>query len=308
MADILIVDDEDLIRRTIRLTLQDSGHRLALARNGQDAETLARSHHFDVVIVDMIMPEKDGIETILDFRRLMPGAKIIAISGGGRVHNFDFLEIARQVGASQVLRKPFVKREILNAVNLCLSDLGVPQRSRGRAGRDPEPLIGEDFRAPRRRSAGWPPPGRSLGPDDTTSVIEVFQIETLHAVQAVERRRDRTAAEEIESSTDRRHRNGQGPGAVEMAAQPRPFGSGLENIDLGREFGLSQGAFGEIGTGAVETGGAKIGKLRIVDADPQHDGAAERLDDRHGIDNRQVRDPDERIDQFKHQVLATVLA
>jgi CheY-like chemotaxis protein len=120
MANILVIDDEELIRRYIRSLLEDSGHRLVFARNGQEAGRFARSHRFDVIIVDMIMPEKEGIETILDFRRAMPEAKIIAISGGGRTQNLDFLQIARQVGATEVLRKPFVQKQMLDAVGRCL--------------------------------------------------------------------------------------------------------------------------------------------------------------------------------------------
>lgn len=121
MANILVIDDEELIRRYIHSALEDSGHRLVMARNGLEAGRLARLHRFDVVIVDMIMPEKEGIETIIDFRRTMPEAKIIAISGGGRSQNLDFLQIARKVGASEVLRKPFVHKQIVDAIGHCLA-------------------------------------------------------------------------------------------------------------------------------------------------------------------------------------------
>lgn len=121
MADILIIDDEGPVRRTIEAMLDDSGHSSHFARNGREAELLARSHHFDVAIVDIIMPEKDGIETIIDFRRDRPALKIIAMSGGGRLMNLEFLKIARQFGAMQALRKPFVRKDLMQAVDRCLA-------------------------------------------------------------------------------------------------------------------------------------------------------------------------------------------
>ena len=74
------------------------------------------------MITDIVMPEKEGLETIIEFKRDYPTLKIIAISSGGRSNNPDFLKIAETFGADKVLAKPIVKDELLEHVNDCLSD------------------------------------------------------------------------------------------------------------------------------------------------------------------------------------------
>jgi len=66
------------------------------------------------VITDIIMPEQEGIDTIIQIRRERPGIKIVAISGGGRIRNIDFLEMAQSLGADEVIAKPFEADELLN--------------------------------------------------------------------------------------------------------------------------------------------------------------------------------------------------
>ena len=84
--------------------------------------TVLRDEHPDVVITDIIMPEQEGIDTIIQIRRERPGIKIIAISGGGRIRNIDFLEMAQSLGADEVLAKPFEADELLSS----LIRLGIP--------------------------------------------------------------------------------------------------------------------------------------------------------------------------------------
>ena len=79
-----------------------------------------RSEKPDLVVTDIIMPEKEGIETIRDIRGEVPDAKIIAISGGGRIGNTDFLQIARKMGAIDALPKPFDPDDLLGRINTCL--------------------------------------------------------------------------------------------------------------------------------------------------------------------------------------------
>ncbi|MCH8237326.1 MAG: response regulator [Proteobacteria bacterium] len=76
---------------------------------------------FDLVITDIIMPEKEGVETIVELKQLHPSLKIIAISGGGRTRNMDFLKLAKQFGADSILAKPFSEDELMEHVNACLS-------------------------------------------------------------------------------------------------------------------------------------------------------------------------------------------
>lgn len=120
MARILIVDDEKLARMTVRQMLEGEGHEIHDAGDGQAALEQLTGTHVDVVVTDIIMPEKEGIQTIIELRREFPDVKIIAMSGGGRVGNVDFLSVAKDIGAVHVLRKPFRQAELLEAVNDCL--------------------------------------------------------------------------------------------------------------------------------------------------------------------------------------------
>lgn len=121
MARILVVDDEDLVRMTLRQMLEAAGHEVVEARNGREGLDLQTEHAFDLVLTDIIMPEQEGIETIVQLRRRNPQLRIIAISGGGRTKNMDFLKIAASVGADETLTKPFTTNELTAAVSRCLS-------------------------------------------------------------------------------------------------------------------------------------------------------------------------------------------
>lgn len=104
---ILLVDDDDLLRKMLQISMTKAGHIVIEARNGRDALEICRVEPPDLVVTDVIMPEKEGIETIGDIRRLYPDVRIIAMSGGGRNSAADYLNIARQMGAAAVLAKPF---------------------------------------------------------------------------------------------------------------------------------------------------------------------------------------------------------
>lgn len=121
MARILVVDDEELARFTIRDILETAGHEVAEAENGNEAISSQTAKPFDLIITDLIMPEKEGVETIVELRRDYPDLKIIAISGGGRTKNMDFLKLAGEFGADKILAKPFSEGELMERVNECLS-------------------------------------------------------------------------------------------------------------------------------------------------------------------------------------------
>jgi CheY-like chemotaxis protein len=106
MQKILVIDDNIVVRNTIAQILETEGYSVISAEDGRRGLSMFRSEKPDLVITDIIMPEKEGIETIRDIRGEYPEAKIIAISGGGRIGNTDFLKIARQLGASDVVAKP----------------------------------------------------------------------------------------------------------------------------------------------------------------------------------------------------------
>ena len=122
MARILVVEDDDQIRTLIKKMLEgEKEYEVAEAENGVVAVKLARKTEFDLIITDIIMPEKEGIETIKEIRQMYPMIKIIAISGGGRIGPYDYLDLAKRLGAKKVLEKPFDLKEMLVAVKELLA-------------------------------------------------------------------------------------------------------------------------------------------------------------------------------------------
>ena len=110
---ILVIDDEQLIRLQIRSALELEGYVVHEAANGNEGLARIAEAAPDVVITDILMPDKEGIETILELRRSHPKIRIIAISGGGRTGNKDFLRTAKHLGADRTLAKPFGLAELL---------------------------------------------------------------------------------------------------------------------------------------------------------------------------------------------------
>lgn len=117
MARILVVDDDDQIRSLLRRMLQKFGHDVIDAVDGKDALEKYTLNPTDLVITDILMPEKEGIQTIMELRRDFPDAKIIAISGGGAVGPETYLTMARELGADRTLTKPFTIEALQEIVN-----------------------------------------------------------------------------------------------------------------------------------------------------------------------------------------------
>ncbi|MEZ5071510.1 MAG: response regulator [Bacteroidales bacterium] len=120
MKRILIIDDEVQILMMLKKMLERSGYEVDLAANGHEGLRLLQETGADLVITDIIMPEKEGLETIREMQALEPGLKMIAISGGGKVNAESYLQMARGFGAQKVLSKPFTKKEVLDAVDSLL--------------------------------------------------------------------------------------------------------------------------------------------------------------------------------------------
>ena len=116
--NILIVDDEPNIINSIRHTLYKMRDECCLfsAHNGAEALKLIKDTPIDVIITDILMPEMDGLETILAVRKNYPVIKIIAMTGGGDKGGLDFLREAKIFGASYTLKKPFPPDELLKAL------------------------------------------------------------------------------------------------------------------------------------------------------------------------------------------------
>ena len=106
----------------LRQALERAGYEVVEAGDGNEGLQSFREAPTDLIITDILMPEKEGLETIIDLRRDFPEVKIIAMSGGGRTGNLNFLEIARRLGAQHTLQKPFGLQEMLQAVRELLQD------------------------------------------------------------------------------------------------------------------------------------------------------------------------------------------
>lgn len=117
MATILIIDDEPMVRYTVRTMLEDSGHMVIEAEDGRVGIEQYLGHKPDVIITDIIMPDQEGIETIRTLRGLNAHTKIIAFSGGGRLGSMDFLDVAKKLGADEILEKPVRRDEILRVID-----------------------------------------------------------------------------------------------------------------------------------------------------------------------------------------------
>ena len=125
MSAILVVDDDTSVLDVMSEMLRLEGHEVTVAENGRDAVGHVTAKAFDLVITDLIMPEKEGLETIADIRRASVNMPIIAISGGGRVGPNDYLETARFIGANATLAKPFARRDLITTVDSLLGLAGV---------------------------------------------------------------------------------------------------------------------------------------------------------------------------------------
>jgi CheY-like chemotaxis protein len=118
MARILLIDDDDSFRTMLRLTLVHFGYTVIEARNGKEGLALFKEANADLVITDIVMPEKEGLEVLMELRRKQPPpVKIIAISGGARVNIADNLRMAKLLGAAKVLTKPFSNEALIAAIN-----------------------------------------------------------------------------------------------------------------------------------------------------------------------------------------------
>lgn len=126
MKKILLVEDEKSFRELMKHVLGIEGFYVRTASNGREALEHIRKNRFDLVITDMIMPEMEGIEMILELRSAVPDLKIVAMSGGESGISGDFLPLARTLGASAVLKKPFGREALLEMVRSQLFPGAVP--------------------------------------------------------------------------------------------------------------------------------------------------------------------------------------
>ena len=116
MGRILVIDDEAQIRAMLREGLELHGHEVVEASNGEEGVRIYGRQRADLVITDILMPEKEGLECIQELRRLDPAARVIAISGGTRLKPMDVLDVAKRLGARRTFWKPFDLVRVIAAV------------------------------------------------------------------------------------------------------------------------------------------------------------------------------------------------
>jgi CheY-like chemotaxis protein len=118
---VLVIEDHAVVRLALCETLSDAGYAVTEACDGAEGVEILRNDPADAVVMDIYMPRQDGFETIRKLRRVAPGVKIIAISGGSR-GEFDPLKAARLLGVDRALRKPFGSEEVVSALMDLLPD------------------------------------------------------------------------------------------------------------------------------------------------------------------------------------------
>jgi CheY-like chemotaxis protein len=124
VARILIIEDDDKYRTMVRKMLEKAGYNdIEEAVNGSAGMKIFRQHPFDPVITDIIMPDKEGIETITELVSSDPRIKIIAISGGVSACPQNYLEMARYLGAGRTLAKPFKQVDLIEVVQELLNEM-----------------------------------------------------------------------------------------------------------------------------------------------------------------------------------------
>ncbi len=122
MSKILIVDDEAQIRKLLRIYIEADSHEVEEVAGYEAAIEACDKRTPDLVVTDLVMPEKNGIDLILLLKDKYPHLPVVAISGGGGISGrYDYLEIADLVGASCVLNKPIEKQKLLSVISLALA-------------------------------------------------------------------------------------------------------------------------------------------------------------------------------------------
>lgn len=120
MVKILLIEDDAAVRHATRVVLELAGHAIVEAANGMRIESTIAEESPDLVLTDMLMPDRDGVETVLAIRRRFPTLRIIAMSGGGTRGDLD-LGVARKLGVSATLNKPFEPEDLMATIRQVLA-------------------------------------------------------------------------------------------------------------------------------------------------------------------------------------------
>ncbi len=120
MAKILLIEDDKVVAASLAIFLKNDGHIVETAYDGMHGMASVAANPPDIVVTDLFMPEKDGLEAIRELRVLRPDLPVIAISGGGSLSSNDALRLAKSLGAQEILSKPILADQLRSAVKRCL--------------------------------------------------------------------------------------------------------------------------------------------------------------------------------------------
>lgn len=120
MAKILIIDDDDLVRETLADIVDDIGHDVVTATDGNSGIEKLGHESFDVVITDLIMPGMDGIDVLCQIKRCHTPTRVIVMSGGSSMTALTYLDKAKSLGADGILAKPFTSSDLKNSIDATL--------------------------------------------------------------------------------------------------------------------------------------------------------------------------------------------
>ena len=118
---ILVIDDDDDLRDMLCIRLRSAGYMVTAAADGRSGMQAYYANKPDLVITDLVMPEKEGIEVIMELQKQNPKPFIIAMSGGGKLKPEAYLPTAKMLGADTIMEKPFSTSELLDSVKYLLS-------------------------------------------------------------------------------------------------------------------------------------------------------------------------------------------
>jgi DNA-binding response OmpR family regulator len=118
---IVIIEDDEQLRNMLKMSFELEGFQVLGLQDGSEFEFI-RPEQVDLVITDLIMPEKDGLKVIRDLKTAQPSLKMVAISGGGRRGPESYLDTARNLGVDIAIAKPFERKELIRQVKILLKD------------------------------------------------------------------------------------------------------------------------------------------------------------------------------------------
>jgi CheY-like chemotaxis protein len=130
LRTILVIEDQSELRGLVTATLEQAGYHVVTATTGRDANKAFAEAKIDLVLTDLLMPDRDGIEVIRDLRGSRPDLPIVAMSGGGRMPAAFYLKLARSLGAKAILEKPFSNQQLLLTIALALPEAGHSGKAR----------------------------------------------------------------------------------------------------------------------------------------------------------------------------------